>query len=78
MFSVLYPMHHYGLIGNDSACIKGDILGFFRTILSKIGTSVDEEMKCQSKYQIRKRSIKGLKMRKLNDTEKFTWQVLFQ
>ena len=61
-----------GLIGNESTCFRRGILGAFRPRPLKIDTLVDEDMEWQSCYQIRKGSIKGQKMRKLNDTEKFT------
>ena len=63
---------HEGLIGNNSTCIKKGISGEgeFRPRPLKINTSVDDDIECQSYYQIRKGSIKDLKMRKLNDIEK--------
>ena len=49
---------------------KRGILGGFRPWLLKIDTSVDEDIECQSQYQIRKGSIKGLKDEKAKMTQK--------
>ena len=56
-----------GLTENDSTYIKRSIFfrgGGVRLCPLKIDTSVDEDIECQSQYQIRKGSIKGLKNEK--------------